>query len=108
MAQVITIHGRLEWRAVEGETAGQWIGICDALNVSMEADSLDELRSVIGETIHELLLDLLEDDELESFLAARGWTSTTSTVADGDDLSFDVPWEVIVQGAQNDSARHCH
>lgn len=80
------------------------------MNLSMEADSLDELHSLITETLHLVLIDLLQDDELNRYLRERGWTAR-GMPADrrAKNVRFDVPWELIAAGAmERGSARRPH
>jgi hypothetical protein len=62
----------------------------------MEADSIDELHSLIPEAIHLLMVDLVEDNELDEFLQDRGWTARRDE--DGADFEVDVPWMLAVAG----------
>ena len=78
------------------------------MNISTEADSLDELHSVIDETMQLLLVDLLRDNELDRFLMARGWKALNiPTRGDQKDVEFNVPWQLIAEGSR-DSKRSDH
>lgn len=72
-AQVALIEGQIAWRVKQMEQSKRRLGVCDELNLSIEAESLDELNSLISETVHLLMADLLEDNELHDFLRERGW-----------------------------------
>ena len=98
------------WRAVRSPTSRRWIGVCDALNLVTEADSLDELHSVIPESIHLLLEDLLSENELDRYLKERGWTAENvpPSPAQAKDVQFDVPWELVAEGAVRDPERRAH
>ena len=107
---MIQIEGRaqLQWQARRSATSQRWIGVCDALNLVMEADSLDELHSVIDEALQLLLTDLLHDNELDPFLREHGWQATNLPAkADVQDVQFDVPWQLIAESAR-DSERRSH
>ena len=75
-----------------------------------EADSLDELHSVINETIQLILSDLLRDNELDAFLRDHGWKALNIpiNVANLDNVQFNVPWQLIAEGARNDPQRRAH
>jgi hypothetical protein len=103
----VEIAAKLEWRAAQNPATKCWIGVCEAMNLAMEADSLDELHSVIGETLDLVFTDLLEDNELEKYLQERGWQARNlprGRVA--ENVKFEVPWQLIAAGATaRDSAR---
>ena len=108
MTIAIQLKSRLQWLARQSETSDRWIGVCDSMNLAMEADSLDELHSVIAEAIHVLLIDLLEDDEFDAFLQERGWTATGIPRGPVNrDVEFDVPWELVAEGARDSQRRAC-
>lgn len=113
MAKVVQVHivkveghAQLQWRAERG-TSGRWVGICDAMKLVTEADSLDDLRSLIDETMQMVLVDLLRDNELQKFLQEHGWRAQVPQQADPAEVRFRVPWELIAQGG-NDSERRTH
>ena len=110
MSSVVTVEleSQLEWQATKSESSGRWVGVCDAMNLSMEADSLDDLRSLIDETMQLVLIDLLEDNELDQFLRAHGWrVERLPTKHSVQKVSFDVPWHLIAEGVR-DSERRAH
>ncbi len=108
MATTIALKAQIQWRATFSDASSRWIGICDPMNLALEADSLDELYSVIDETMHIVLLDLLLDDELDRYLQERGWqVRGAPVVAKTEDITFDVPWELIAEGAR-DPERRAH
>ena len=102
MARIILeLEANVPWHARRSSSSERWVGVCDAMNVSTEAESLDELHSVIDETMQLLLVDLLQDNELEQFLRDRGWRASNMPEAgSAEDVEFEVPWEVIVEGAR--------
>lgn len=109
MAQIVRIEGKalLQWRAERSEPSRRWVAICPAMNLTTEADSLDELYSVINETLQLVLVDLLRDNELQKFLRERGWKARVPAQIDPADVQFNVPWQLIAKGA-HDSARRAH
>jgi hypothetical protein len=108
MPVVVNVDVKLEWIARRSSTSNRWIGSCDALNLSTEADTLDELHSLIPEAIHLLMIDLLQDDELEDYLKKRGWVATNIPPNHQvPDVEFNIPWQLIAEG-QRDSPRSAH
>lgn len=104
----VRLQSQLQWHATKSPSSGRWIGVCHAMNLSVEADSLDELHNLIHETLQLVFLDLLEDNELDQFLRERGWRAANlPTQHVGRDVEFDVPWELIAEGAR-DPERHAY
>jgi hypothetical protein len=103
--QKITIQTQVEWRAKRSATSERWIGECEALNLSMEADTLDELHGLIPETIHLLMVDLLEDNELDRYLKEKGWRAIGIPAKPDGDIEFDVPWYLVAEGARGSQRR---
>ena len=104
----LQLQSQLQWHARKSPSSGRWIGVCDSMNLSMEADSLDELHSLIHETLQLMFTDLLEDNELDQFLSERGWQAANLPIQHvGPAVEFDVPWELIAEGAR-DPARRAH
>lgn len=108
MSQVIRIEveAAVEWKAMRGASNGTWIGVCDALNLSVEAGSEDELRSLIPETMHLLLIDLALDNEFDAYLRERGWRSTgLPDRQEIESAQFQVPWHLMMPEGKYGSAR---
>ena len=106
---VIEVKSRVEWTATQIESSHKWIAECEALGVSMEGDSLDELHSLIPEAFFALFIDLLEDDELDQFLRERGWQAMNKPSGPiHDDIEFSIPWDLVAPGAACGSERRPH
>ena len=90
MQAMIRAKGQVRCTAYMSPESGRWIGECEDLGLAVEAEDLDDLRSMFGEALQLLFTDLVEDDELEAFMRARGWEPE-------DDLAEHVPWELIAQ-----------
>lgn len=102
MAQIVQVQAQanVQWRA-HCTHSRVWIGVCDPMNLSVQASSLDELHSVINETMNLLFLDLLVDNELDRFLKDHGWKVARipqKVAGSEEDIKFDVPWELIADG----------
>src|ERR1700733_431333 len=102
MAAQVTIKieaKNILWQAKQSATSCRWIAVCQPMNLVMEADSIDELRSLINEAMQLLLVDLLQDNELEEYLRERGWKALPpAPVGKRDGVQFDVAWELMVPG----------
>jgi hypothetical protein len=71
--QTVTIQATVQWITFQSSTSKRVIGVCDMLNLCLEAESEQELRSLIPEAMNLLMVDLLSDNELPQFLQEKGW-----------------------------------
>ncbi|PZQ13660.1 MAG: hypothetical protein DI565_14055 [Ancylobacter novellus] len=108
VAKVVAIEANVLWQAVKSASSDRWIGVCEELNLSTEADSLDELHSLIPETMHLLFADLVEENEFADYLTERGWKAGDLPDMTRGDLEFDVPWKMIAEGQSNGAERRSH
>ena len=105
----ITLEGNVQWRVARSSTSERWIGICDPMNLSVDAVSLDELNDIIKEAIQLLLVDLLLDNELDRFLRERGWIAhNLPRDRTDEDVEFKVPLELLVSESTGGSERRPH
>jgi len=104
----IRMQSEIQWIATASEETGVWVAHCDPLGISLTADSLDEMHSLIDEACQLLFLDLLQDNELDRFLTERGWESSAVPTGDTDDIEFLVPWNMIANGGHHDSTIRAH
>ncbi len=101
----VTINTSVPWRVAQSTTTRHIVGVCDPLNLCLEADSEAELHSLIPEAIHLLMKDLFEDNELDKFLRDKGWQAVGLPARPDSDVQFDVPWHIIAEGARRDTER---
>lgn len=106
--QTVKIEANVGWKVFQSESSKHWIAVCDELNICLEGDSETELRSLIPEALHLLMIDLLGDKELDQFLREKGWSASTIPVRPEAEIKFDVPWHIIAEGARRDSQRRAH
>lgn len=98
----VDVNGQVQWEVAQA-ASGQWLGVCHALGLAMQGDSLDELLASIRDSVQLLLQDLLESGELDAFLRHRGWRLAQGVQQEGQ-IEFDVPIALLVR-ASRDSAR---
>jgi predicted RNase H-like HicB family nuclease len=97
----VQVGAQIQWLATYNPTSRRWVGICDPMNLTMEADTLDELHSVIEEAIQLMLRDLLEDNELDAYLRDMGWNAQPIPVGQlPKNVEFDVPWQLVAEKAR--------
>jgi hypothetical protein len=95
----------VQWHTTKSTQSKRFVALCEPMNLSIEANSLDELYSIIPETIHLLMRDLLEDNEIQPFLKEIGWQFPGELPKPSEDVRIQVPWELVVSGELNDTAR---
>lgn len=91
----IQVQAQVVW-ACTATKRGTVVASCDPLGLTVEADSAQELPSVIAEAQHFLLVDLFEDGELPQFLTEHGWKPSHPlplAMPEGG-VKFDVPFRV--------------
>jgi len=93
------------WKIFQSPTSKRFIGVCDQLNLTLEGDTEIELRSLIPEAIHLLMLDLLADREIDQYLKDRGWKAFNLPRRPVQNIKFDVPWHIIAASAKRDTER---
>lgn len=98
--RTIKIAARVVWIATQTSAKPErWMGVCEELGISTEGETLDELHSLIPETIHLLMTDLVQDDELDAFLREKGWSHTADPVVPGNtEPNIVLPWQMTLEG----------
>jgi len=92
MREVISIEANLVWAYFQDPKSGNWIGLCEPLKLTVEADALPELHESMTETMDALLSELLSSGDLEKFLHEQGWKAMSPIPRElGRDVFFDVP-----------------
>jgi len=97
-------QAQVSWRAFRSKEPGYWVAVCDALNLSAQARSWNELFSTCAEVVQELLLDLLKDGELDTFLRSQGWVTLTPIPKRTANVKFDIPIHLAPERSQNAAA----
>ena len=97
--QVVRVEANVEWVAVED--SGYWVGICEPLGLTLQAETYAELMEDIGLALDALFKELIATDDFERFLHTHGWT----VHGDYEGVEhFDVPYDVTRRRA-DDSTR---
>lgn len=101
------IEGLIGWRACRSESGEVWVGSCDALGLTVEGQTLDELHNAIPAALSDLLADLVADGDLDEFLQSKGWSGVEipHVRAFAEGTSGPLPWEMITAGELDDSHR---
>jgi hypothetical protein len=104
----ISLQAQVEWKFFRDDTSKHWIAVCDALKQTVSAETWAELNDSIAETLDLLFRELLEKDELASFLRSHGWRLNQPIPEHRRNVRFDVPWKLIQsRGAYAKAAAMC-
>jgi hypothetical protein len=94
---IIRVQANVPWQV--SPTSNAWIGTCEPLKLTVEADTWGELMETIAETLDAVLSDLMTSNELPLFLQTHGWALVTPLPAKREDVKFDVPFIPAMMGA---------
>ena len=73
-AEIVEIKGDNPWPVTRSRT-GPWIGICEPLKLTTQAETWSEFMSDISWAMEAVFEDLLKTGDPERFLRERGWTT---------------------------------
>jgi len=93
-AVLIHVEGNVPWRWRKG-SGGNYVAICDALRITLQARSYQELMDDIADSLDALLKDLLESNEFDQFMHDQGWRLLAPIPARPKDVKFDVPFSIV-------------
>src|SRR5262245_3688363 len=92
MVKVVATN--VKWRVARDPESGEYVGICDALNLNAAGDSWEEFQACANEAIELLFKNLYEENEVESFLRSQGWTLMGELPKSGKAPRFDLPFGI--------------
>lgn len=78
---------------------GVLTGICDALNLTIEANNVPELHATFVDAVNTLFIDLIEEGEFASFLTKMHWKPVALPADMSRGVHFNVPYEVVGEHA---------
>lgn len=91
----IHIEAEIPWR-ITRSPRGFWVGVCDALNLTVQSETWKHLMEDIGTSIDMVFDDLVENDNLEQFLERKGWSISMAeegtAPAASQESRFDIPF----------------
>lgn len=70
---MIRIDSEIEWKYAYFEAEKKWFAFCDILKISIQSNSLEDLKKDMLECADNLFSELSKTGELEGFLKSRGW-----------------------------------
>lgn len=88
---IFRIEGSVRWEVLHAK-GGNWVGICDPLRLTLQADTWANLMEDISFTLDAIFKDLLSSNELTRFLKEHGWKSRGTAPKDLSNVRFDLPF----------------
>ena len=104
---LVRVQGNVQWKCFLSKE-GHWIGICDPLGITLQADTWGDLMEDISLTLDAVLRDLLVSDELPKFLQEHGFVLAGKMPNPKDDVRFDMPFVPAMVNAANGLQREFH
>jgi predicted RNase H-like HicB family nuclease len=105
----IAIEGQVEWKFFRDRASKYWVAVCEPLKQTASGETWAELNESIAQTLDLVFREVLERDELESFLRQQGWKiSRQEQLPPSRKVRFDVPWKLSARrGAYAKEAALC-
>ena len=95
MTTTITVNANISWVVGRDLRAQVWVGWCNQLKLTAQADSFGEMLETINEIMTTMMETLLEEGQLEAFLRRHGWgLAQPVPAAPAGDVGFDVPFSI--------------
>jgi hypothetical protein len=90
---LIRIDGQVGWRIARDPYSDRWVGVCDALALTAEAETSNQLTEICYEILEDLFCRLLEEGSLDRFLKSHGWHPLVPLPEriPEDGVTFDIP-----------------
>lgn len=92
----VELQAQVDWKFFKDRASGYWIAVCEPLQQTVSAATWAELNESIAQTLDLLFQELLQRNELESFLKSHGWKLLTDQppTSRSRNVRFDVPWKL--------------
>jgi hypothetical protein len=95
-AMVVQLNVQVSWRAERDVKTGEWVAVCDALKLTAQGETWEDLTSMIFEVQDHLFRTVWSEGALDQFLWSHGWQPAPKIQAElGEDVKFDFPTKVI-------------
>jgi hypothetical protein len=69
----VAVNTEVEWLYAQDPATKHFVAVCPKLNITLEADSLNELLSLIPESVDGLFKTLIKKGDLHAFLCEMNW-----------------------------------
>jgi hypothetical protein len=89
----VEIEAKILWQVARDPDSGEWVGVCQMLNLNAIGDTWAEMMECANEAMGLLMDNLFQTGELDAFLRKNNWRPTTNLPAAGTKTRFDVPFD---------------
>jgi len=105
---LVRINGQVPWRCFPAQS-GNWIGICDPLKLTLQAETWGELVEEMGITLNSFLTELFTSNNFDRFMRENGWSviGPIPRQEQAKQLRFDLPFVPMITGPY-DTSRCLH
>lgn len=102
----VQVEGNLQW-SYRKTAEGPFLAVCDALKITLEADTWSHLLEDMALAIDAILKEMFATNEFDHFLRDHGWNVVGPLPNQMTDVEFEVPFEIIAsQLAQHGAPKH--
>jgi predicted RNase H-like HicB family nuclease len=89
----VRIEANVGWQFAQDPESGEWIGVCDVLNLNAMGETFREVQECASEAMQLLFLNLFKEGELEGFLRENDWTPQTPLPGRDSYPEFDTSYQ---------------
>lgn len=75
---LLSIEGQVQWRYARDPDTNHFAAVCPKLNITLSAESLEELFSLIPESMNSLFTSLAKHGDWDAFFLDKGWSKEES------------------------------
>ena len=85
------------WETFHEPESKKWFGVCPELRLHASGETHSDLLRCIEDVLHLLVADLIEEDDFEEFMKARGVDTSRTHIPTKAPKKFDIPFEIARQ-----------
>ena len=82
------------WETFHDPESKKWYGVCPQLRLNASGRTHSDLLRCIEDVLRLLVIDLIEENDFEEFMEARGVDASTIRVPTKTPKKLDIPFEI--------------
>ena len=83
------------WETFHDPESKKWYGVCPQLRLNASGRTHSDLLRCIEDVLRLLVIDLIEENDFEEFMEARGVAANTIPVPTKAPKKLDIPFEIV-------------
>ena len=83
------------WETFRDRESKKWYGVCRQLRLNASGRTHSDLLRCIEDVLRLLVVDLIEENDFEEFMEARGVDASTIRVPTKAPKKLDIPFEIV-------------